>query len=72
MDIQIKIEKADYSDMSGKKWPQPTNKIKAAFSGSANQSIIEIIVTRPGFEPRLSEPESDVLPLYDRAMGLQI
>ena len=30
------------------------------------------LVTRPGFEPRLSEPESDVLPLYDRAMGLQI
>lgn len=25
------------------------------------------LVTRPGFEPRLSEPESEVLPLYYRA-----
>ena len=25
-------------------------------------------VTRPGFEPRLSEPESEVLPLYYRAI----
>ena len=32
----------------------------------------QTFVTRPGFEPRLSEPESDVLPLYDRAIGLQI
>ena len=27
-----------------------------------------MLVTRPGFEPRLSEPESEVLPLYDRAV----
>lgn len=27
-------------------------------------------VTRPGFEPRLSEPESEVLPLYYRAIKL--
>ena len=26
------------------------------------------IVTRPGFEPRQSESESDVLPLYYRAL----
>ena len=28
----------------------------------------EFFVTRPGFEPRLSEPESEVLPLYYRAI----
>ncbi len=30
------------------------------------------LVTRPGFEPRQAESESAVLPLYYRAMGLQI
>ncbi|MDB5224256.1 MAG: hypothetical protein JWN83_2923 [Chitinophagaceae bacterium] len=29
-------------------------------------------VTRPGFEPRQSESESDVLPLYYRALKLQM
>lgn len=29
---------------------------------------LSFLVTRPGFEPRLSEPESEVLPLYYRAM----
>jgi hypothetical protein len=29
---------------------------------------LSIQVTRPGFEPRPSEPESEILPLYYRAM----
>lgn len=30
---------------------------------------LSIQVTRPGFEPRPSEPESEILPLYYRAIG---
>ena len=32
-----------------------------------NESPLSTLVTRPGFEPRQSEPESEVLPLYYRA-----
>ena len=28
-------------------------------------------VARPGFEPRQSDPETDVLPLYYRAIGIK-
>ncbi len=31
-----------------------------------------LIVTRPGFEPGQLESESNVLPLYDRAIDKQI
>ena len=31
---------------------------------------LSIFVTRPGFEPRLAESESDVLPLHYRAIFL--
>ena len=51
--------------------------IDKGFNERKNGQTPEIIdlskqVTRPGFEPRHSDPESDVLPLYYRAMGLQI
>jgi site-specific DNA recombinase len=42
-------------------------------NGKTDQKIdLSSLVTRPGFEPRHSDPESDVLPLYYRALGLQI
>lgn len=30
--------------------------------------MLPLFVTRPGFEPRQSDPETDVLPLYYRAI----
>lgn len=33
-----------------------------------NQLVAEVKVARPGFEPKHSESESDVLPLYYRAI----
>jgi hypothetical protein len=36
-------------------------------NATVNQSFTAALVARPGFEPRHSESESDVLPLYYRA-----
>lgn len=43
-------------------------KISTQKNTTVNQSITVVNVTRPGFEPRHSESESDVLPLYYRAV----
>lgn len=34
----------------------------------ALKQVCPFYVTRPGFEPRPSEPESEILPLYYRAI----
>ena len=46
-------------------------KIVVQKNTAVNQLITAASVTRPGFEPRHSESESDVLPLYYRAMKSQ-
>jgi hypothetical protein len=45
--------------------------VKIKEDKSKFDSIYPLSVTRPGFEPRQSEPESEVLPLYYRAMNFR-
>ena len=46
--------------------------IKKALKVNAIKTFIFKPVTRPGFEPRQAESESAVLPLYYRALKMQI
>jgi hypothetical protein len=54
----VKLQKTAVFDVLGMQQKNTT----------VNQLITVVNVTRPGFEPRHSESESDVLPLYYRAV----